>query len=98
MGHATGGQLEGSESRAKTAHRLAILAVVLYVVAMIVAQEKNEWLWPVSGVVGAVAAIMGWSAGKPRPRGQALAAVIMGGLIFLSILGWIVWALATGNM
>jgi hypothetical protein len=85
-------------SRANLALGVSALAVVLWIVAMIVAQETNGWLWPLSGLVGAAGAITGWTAGKPRPSGKSLAAVILGGLVFAAILGWIVWAAATGNL
>ena len=85
------------DSRANMALGIAVLALVLYLVAMFVAGETNDWLWPLTGVVGGAAAVMGWTSGKPRPRGKSLAAVILGGLIFLSIIGWIVVAMATGN-
>lgn len=84
-------------SRANTALGVAIAAFVLYVIAMIVAQQDHGWLWPLSGLLGAAGAILGWTAGKPKPRGRALAAVIVGGLVFAVILAWIIWAAATGN-
>ena len=87
------------ESKANLAVGLAILALVLYVVAMIIAQEEeNGWLWPVAGLVGGAGAVVGWMAGKPRPRGKALAAVILGGLIFITILVWTIVAAITGNL
>ena len=92
------GTTTGSDSRATTALGVAVLAVVLYVIAMVVAQEKNDWLWPVAGVVGGVAAVLGWNAGKPRPSGKALGALVLGGLVFVTILVWTIWAAATGNM
>jgi cytochrome b subunit of formate dehydrogenase len=76
---------------------IAVLAVVLFITAMVVAQEDNDWLWPVAGVVGGVAAYMGWNAGRPRPQGKSLAAVTLGGLVLVVIVVWIIWALATGN-
>jgi hypothetical protein len=91
------GATTSADSRAKTALGIAGLAVVLYVVAMVVAQEENGWLWPVAGLVGGAAAVMGWVAGKPRPQGKALAAVVLGGLVFVTILGWTIWAAASGN-
>lgn len=48
-----------TKSRADMALGLAVLAVVLYVVASIVAQEDNDWLWPVAGLVGGGAAVAG---------------------------------------
>ena len=87
----------GARSRADVAVGVAGLAVVLYVIAMIVAEEDNGWLWPVAGLVGLAGAILGWKAGAPRPRGKALLAVVLGGLVFLSILLWTVVALATGE-
>ena len=41
--------------------------------------------------------ISGLDGGRPRPRGNALIAIVLGGLVFLAILGWIVWAAATGK-
>ena len=88
-----------NESKVNLALGLAIVALVLYVVAMIVAQEEdNGWLWPVAGLTGGAGAVVGWMAGKPRPRGKALAAVILGGLIFIAILAWTVVALITGDL
>ena len=83
-------------SRVNVALGVSVAAVVLWVVAMIVAQEGNEWLWPLSGVVGAIGAVLGWTAGSPR-KGKAMAAIVLGGLVFLAIVGWIIWAAATGN-
>lgn len=65
---------------------------------MIVAQDGNDWLWPLTGVVGAAAALTGWSAGRPRPRGRALAAVVLGGLLFTVILVWGVVGGITGTL
>ena len=88
-----------TESKANLAVGLALLGLVLYIVAMIVAQEEdNGWLWPVAGLIGGAGAVMGWMAGKPRPRGKALAAVIVGGLVFLIILGWTVVAAISGDL
>ncbi len=87
----------GPASRTNFALGVAVMAVVLWVVAMLVAQEENDWLWPLAGLVGGAGAILGWIAGKPRPRGKALAAIVLGGLVFAMIVGWIVWAAATGN-
>lgn len=87
----------GPASRTNFALGVAVMAVALWVVAMLVAQEENDWLWPLAGLVGGAGAILGWIAGKPRPRGKALAAIVLGGLVFAMIVGWIVWAAATGN-
>ena len=53
--------------RVNVALGLAAVAVALFIVALVVAQDGNDWLWPLTGVVGAVAAIIGWSAQRPRP-------------------------------
>lgn len=84
-------------SRATVAVSLAVAAVIVFVIAMMVAQETNEWLWPLAGLLGGAGAFAGWRAGGPRPQGKALAAVVLGGTVFLVILGWIVWAASTGN-
>ena len=49
-------------------------------------------------VVGAAAAITGWSTGRPRPRGRALAAVVIGGLLFAVILAWAIVAGISGDL
>ncbi len=78
---------------------LAGVAVALFVVAVILDdQGGTDWLWPLAGVVGAVAAISGWSADRPRPRGRALIAVVVGGLIFALIAGWVIVGAITGNL
>ena len=84
--------------RANIALALAGVAVALYIVAVIVAQEENGWLWPLTGIVGAAAAITGWSAGRPRPRGRALAALVIGGLVFTVILVWVIVAGISGDL
>ena len=85
------------ESRGAIALGVAVLAVLLFVVAIFVAQEENDWLWPLAGLLGGAAAVMGWTTGKPRPRGKSLGAVVLGGLVFSSIVLWIIVAIATGN-
>ncbi len=87
-----------SASRASVAVGLAVTAVLLYVIAMAVAEDDNGWLWPLAGVVGAAAALTGWTAGRPRPRGKALLAIVLGGLVFGIILAWIVVAAFTGDL
>lgn len=92
---------ERTASRANVALGIAVLSVLLYVVAMAIAQDedtKNWWLWPAAGLTGAVAAVAGWRAGAPRPRGRALAATVSGGLVFTVILAWIVVAAISGDL
>ena len=89
-------------SNANTALAVAIVAAVLYVAAMIFANGDDEGaaglLWPLTGLTGAAAAYLAWRAGAPRRRGRALAAFILGGLLFLLILGWVVVAAFTGDL
>ena len=87
-------------SRTNLALGLSAAGALVFVIAMFVAGEDgaNDWMWPVAGVLVLAGAIMGWMAGKPRPQGRALAAVVLGGLTAAFIIGWIVWAAATGNM
>ena len=92
---------ERSASRANVALGLAVLSVLLYVVAVAVAGDDdsgNGWLWPVTGVMGGVAVVAGWRAGAPRPRGKALVATVLGGLVFIVILVWIVVAAISGDL
>jgi peptidoglycan/LPS O-acetylase OafA/YrhL len=87
-------------SRTGMALGTSVLAVIVFVVAMLVAGDDNdpqEWLWPVAGVLGLIGAVLGWRAQRP-PKGRALTAVILGGLVFLVILGWTVVALIAGDM
>ncbi|HVE98498.1 MAG TPA: hypothetical protein VNA12_04895 [Mycobacteriales bacterium] len=91
--------LDTAEPRANTALGVSALAVLLYVVAMILDERGDYgWLWPVAGLVGGAGAVMGWQAGRPRPRGRALLAVVLGGLVLLSIVGWIVVAAINGDL
>ena len=91
-------QVDTASSRATVAMGVSGVALVLYVIAMVMGDDAApEWLWPVAGLLGLVGAVMGWMAGKPRPAGKAMAAVVVGGLVFLVILGWTIWAVATGN-
>ena len=88
-------------SRVNVALGLAVLAVLLYVVSVVVAGDDDSaygWLWPVTAVVGGIAAVLGWRAGSPRPRGKALTATVLGGLVFAFIVGWIVVAAITGDL
>ncbi len=85
------GRTGGGGPLINAALALAGLGVVLFVVAIIVTQDdQNDSLWPVTGPVGAIAALMGWSAGRPRPRGRSLSAIIIGGLLFAFIVGWVI--------
>ena len=83
--------------QANAALGVAGLGIILYVLAIFIAEERNEWLWPLALVLGAAGAIMGWMAGRPRPQGRALAAVVAGGLICALTLLWAVVAAITGN-
>jgi len=86
-------------SRVNVAFGMSLLAVVLYVVAMALEGDDSDYgfLWPLAGLTGLAGAVTGWRSSRPKPTGKALAAVIMGGLVFAVILGWIVVALATGE-
>ena len=89
-----------TDSRANLAAALGVVAIVLFIIAMFVAGEDDSpygWLWPVSGVLGLAGAITGWMAGKPKPQGRALLGLVTGGLTAAMVIGWIIWALATGN-
>ncbi len=98
MAEEAAGRAANQAPRANIAVALAGVAVALFVVAIIVAQDGSDWLWPLTGVIGAVAAITGWSAGRPRPQGRALAAVVIGGLVFTVILVWVIVAAITGDL
>lgn len=94
-----GGATAQDSSRANVALALAGTAVALFIVAIFVAEDNNaDWLWPVSAVVGAAGAITGWSAERPRPRGRAWAAVVLGGLIFAAVLVWVIVAAISGDL
>ena len=84
-------------SNANVALGLSAVAALLFVIAMVVANDGNDWLWPLAGVLGGIGAFLGWRVGGPKLQGKALLAVVMGGIVFLFLLGWIVWAAATGN-
>lgn len=99
MAGGASGRTEGGGPRVNAALALAGLGVVLFVVAIVVTQDdQNDWLWPLTGAVGAVAAVMGWGSGRPRPRGQALSAIIIGGLLLAFIVGWVIVAGLQGEL
>ena len=63
------GRTGGGGPLINAALAVAGLGVVLFVVAIIVRQDdQTDWRWPLTGAVGAVAALMRWSAGRPSPR------------------------------
>ena len=91
--------VDTAASRTNVALGVSGLALALFALAIVMGDDAvPEWLWPVAGLFGLVGAVMGWMAGKPRPAGKAMAAVVMGGLVFVVILGWIIWAAVTGNL
>ena len=70
-----------AESRANLAAALAALAVAVW--AVLIAIDADGPIWIVVGVASLGAAIMGWRAGGgAMPRGRALAALIVGGVLF----------------
>ena len=86
-------------SRANLALALAGVGAALYILPVFIAEDSNsDWLWPVSAVVGAAGAITGWTAGRPRPRGRALAAVVLGGLVFAVVLLWVIVTAISGDL
>lgn len=87
--------------QASTAFKVAIAAVVLWLAAFAFAGDDDAgaagMLWPLAGLTGGVAAVMAWKAGRPRPAGRALTALLLGGLVFVAIVGWTLVALITGE-
>ena len=72
----------GDASRANLAVALAAVAVAVWVVLM--AADADGPIWLVVGVLSAAAAVTGWQAGGgARPVGRTLAAVVVGGLLFI---------------
>ncbi len=68
-------------TRANLAAGLAAAAVVVW--AVLVAVDADGPIWIVEGVLALAAAVTGWRAGGgAMPRGRALAALIVGGLLF----------------
>ncbi len=68
-------------SRANLAAGLAVAAVVVWAVLMAV--DADGPIWIVLGVTALAAAVTGWLAGGgTMPRGRALAALVVGGLLF----------------
>ena len=69
-------------SRANLAAGLAIAAVVVW--AVLIAVDADGPIWIVEGVLALAAAAAGWRAGGgAMPRGRPLAALIVGGVLFL---------------
>ena len=78
----------GSEpSRANLAAGLAVAAVVVW--AALLAVDADGPIWIVQGVLALAAAVTGWRAGGgAMPRGRALAALVVGGLLFVMFVGF----------
>jgi hypothetical protein len=74
-------------SQANVAVGLAAATLVVWVILGIAQAESAIWL--VVAALGAVTAFFGWRAGAgSRPTGRALAAVVVGVLAFLTVIGW----------
>ena len=73
----------GAESsRANLAAALAIVAVVVW--AVLIAVDADGPIWIIVGVLALAAAVTGWRAGAGGvPGGRALAALVVGGLLFV---------------
>ena len=77
----------GGASQTNVAVGLAAATVVLWVILVITEAEGAIWL--LLAALGAVTAFVGWRAGAgARPSGRALAAVVVGVLAFLTVIGW----------
>ena len=70
------------ESRANLAAALAAVAVAVW--AVLIAVDADGPIWIVVGVLSLAAAVTGWRAGGGGlPGGRALAALVVGGLLFV---------------
>jgi len=68
--------------RANLAVAFAVAAVGVW--ALLIAIDADGPIWIVQGVLALGAAITGWRAGASgMPRGRALAALVIGGLLFV---------------
>ena len=68
-------------SRANLAAALAAVAVAIW--AVLLAIDADGPIWILVGVASLAAAVTGWSAGGgAMPRGRALVALIVGGVLF----------------
>jgi len=66
---------------------LAAATVVLWLI-FVIAQLAGP-IWLLVALMGAVTAVMGWRAGRgSRPTGLALASVVLGALVALSVVAW----------
>jgi len=69
-------------SRANLAAALAAAAVAVWVV--LIAIDADGPIWLIVGALSLAAAVTGWRAGAGRmPQGRALAALVVGGLLFV---------------
>jgi len=81
-------------SRANLALGLAITGVVVWIA--LIATDHDGPLWLLQPVLGAAAAITGWRAGGGgAPRGRALVAVVVGGLLFAMFAAFIIAEIAS---
>lgn len=74
-------------SAANLAAALAVAAVAAWL-ALIAADAEGP-IWIVQGVLALAAAVTGWRAGAgAMPRGRALAAMVVGLLLFVMFVGF----------
>jgi len=67
---------------ANLAAGLAVAAVAVW--AVLIAVDADGPIWIVQGVLALAAAVTGWRAGHGSlPSGRALAALVVGGLLFV---------------
>jgi hypothetical protein len=80
-------------SRESLAFGLGLAALAAWVVAVIFAGDDDDgagWLWIVMAGLGLGALVAGLRAGAGRPRGRALFATIVGGVLVLLFLGFVI--------
>ena len=76
-----------ASSRANLAAGLAVAAVVVWLALM--AADADGPIWLLQGVLALAAAVTGWMAGAgSMPKGRALAALVVGGLLFIMFVGF----------
>jgi len=83
----------GATPRANLALGLAIAALAAWAAGVAFSGDGDEygWIWLVMAVLGAAAVVTGFSAREDgRPRGRALAAVVIGALLVLIFLGFVI--------
>jgi hypothetical protein len=88
------GQTGSTSSRGTLSLVLGIATIAGFVLAIVAtgSDDKPEWLWFISPVLGLVALIAGFTARENGRLGaRAVIGMVIGALAILNLIGWSIW-------